>query len=100
MAKYILQHRACTLWLINNEEPDTIGDWIGDVRSINILRDGNEVLITSGTLRARSTIVPSNTTVTGFGSDIEGKALWELTDSGVICNYVFRPIDTTPNDRR
>lgn len=97
MAKHILQYRDKTLWLINTEGPDTIGDWVGDVRSITILRDGDDVLIASGALGstgAYDKIVPSDTTVTGFGSDKEGKALWELTDSGVVCNYVFRPIDT------
>jgi len=91
MARYILQYRDKTLWLIDNEKPDTIGDMIGDVRSITILRDGTNVLIASGTFQARTVIVPSDTTIKGFGSDKEGKALWELTDTGTICNYMFRP---------
>jgi len=80
-------------WLIDSEaDPFYDKEMLGNARGMELMRDGHEAIITSDTIGyPKSTIIPSDTTVKGFGREKDGKSLYELTDSGVICNAALLP---------
>ena len=93
MARYELKYSEMAWWLIDNEgDPNYNKKMIGNAWDVQLLRDGPEVLIASETAGyPKSRIIPSETTLKGFGQDKDGKALWEVTDTGVIYNNALYP---------
>ena len=94
MARYTLQYTEMAWWIIDAEgKPLMNKDMIGNARDVLLLRDGNDVLITSDTLGCpRSIIIPSDTTLRGFGHSKAGKAIWEVTNTGAIYNSALRAV--------
>jgi len=92
MARYELSYGDTVWWLEDTEGIPYLGrDMIGNALDVELLRDGREAIITSDTIGcAKSTIVPADTIIKGFGSSREGKTLWEVTDTGVIYNGALR----------
>ena len=94
MARYELKYSEMAWWLIDNEgDPHYNKKMIGNAREVQLLRDGPGVLITSETVGyPKSIIIPSDTIIKGFGLDKDGKALWEVTEAGVIHNSALNPL--------
>lgn len=94
MPKYELKNSEMAWWLIDNEgKPLMNKDMIGNTREVQLLRDGPDVLITSDTIGcAKSIIIPFDTTIKGFGPERDGKALRDVTDTGVIYNSALRKV--------
>ena len=90
MARYELVYRNTTWWLIDNEgEPYVNETIVGHALDVQLLRDGPDVLITSDTIGCpKSRIIPSDTIIKGLGSELEGKTLWEVTDTGTVYNRI------------
>lgn len=66
---------------------------IGNAREVQLLRDGPDVLIASETVGyPKNIIIPSDTIIKGFSKDKDGKALWEVTEAGVIHNSALHPL--------
>ena len=94
MARYELKRSVMAWWLIDTEgDPLMSKRMIGNVRDVQLLRDGSDVLITSSTPGyPQNRIVPSDTIIKGFGHDKNGKAIWEVTDTGAIYNSALYEI--------
>ncbi len=92
MARYELSYNCTKWWLTDTESIPHLGrDMIGNALDVELLRDGPDTIITSNTFGcAKSTIVPADTIIKGFGTSREGKALWEVTDTGIIYNGALR----------
>lgn len=94
MARYELKYSEMAWWLIDNEDKALMNkDMIGNAWDVRLLRDGPDVLIASDTIGcAKSTIIPFDTIIKGFGSDKDGKAIRDVTDTGVIYNSALREV--------
>lgn len=94
MARYVLQYTEMAWWIIDAEDKSLMNkDIIGYARDVQLLRDGPDVLITSDTLGCpKSVIIPSDTIIKGFGQAKNGKAIWEVTNTGTIYNSALRPV--------
>jgi len=92
MARYELKYSEMAWWLIDNEgDPHYNKKMIGNYRDVELLRDGPDVLITSDTIGyPKEQIIPCDTIVKGFGPERDGKALRDVTDTGVIYNHALR----------
>lgn len=91
--RYTLKYSEMAWWLIDNEGTPLMNkSMLGNARGIQAYRDGDKVLITSETIGCGDKIIPSDTIVKGFALSQDGKSLYELMDSGVVCNCKLRPI--------
>lgn len=94
MARYTLQYTEMAWWLIDAKGKSLMNkDMIGNARDVQLLRDGPDVLITSDTIGyPKSVIIPSDTVLKSFGPDKDGKAIWEVTNTGTIYNSALRAV--------
>ncbi len=93
MAKYTLKYSEMAWWLIDNKaDPWYNKEMIGNYEDVELLRDGPDVLITSDTIGyPKSRIIPYDTTIEGFDPARDGKALKDVTDTGIIYNHALLP---------